>query len=407
MSTLPSPLTACQLTPPGRSAVSVIEIQGSGAAEALDRCFASMRSASCRDLPLGRVNYGHWRKEHGIGEDVVVVRVAEDRFEVHGHGGITAPQQILGSLAKAGCRVVSPWQRMLEASKSTIAAEAKWLMARSPGRPAAQLCQSQIVFDGQGMVEQWRELLTSHEKSGVSKIIERIREVLTRKQLARKAFEGPVVILVGPANAGKSSLLNALVGYERAIVFDQPGTTRDLVQSTIIIDGWPVTLVDTAGERDEVESELEREGQTRAQQVARRADLILRLVDVQQGELTNGTLGCNKGMGDPETWLIVSKRDRISDEQLVRSRAQLEASGTPYLFTSTVQEGGLIQLWDRLRTWTTNGESAIEGLVPLTARQTSCLESSLEYLERGLLDEATDCWSRLLKDREASEPVLA
>ncbi len=89
------------------------------------------------------------------------------------------------------------------------------------------------------------------------------------------------IVIAGPPNVGKSSLLNAFVGYQRAIVFDQPGTTRDVVTAATAIDGWPVQVSDTAGLRSSADP-LETAGADSAAQQARAADCLLLVFDASQ-----------------------------------------------------------------------------------------------------------------------------
>jgi tRNA modification GTPase len=98
------------------------------------------------------------------------------------------------------------------------------------------------------------------------------------------------VVIAGPPNVGKSSLINALLGYQRAIVFDQPGTTRDVLTATTAIDGWPVELADTAGIR-EGDDAIETEGVARALAEIRAADLVVEVWDASQetGDRGQGT----------------------------------------------------------------------------------------------------------------------
>ena len=88
-------------------------------------------------------------------------------------------------------------------------------------------------------------------------------------------------MIAGRPNVGKSSLINALLGYQRSIVYDQPGTTRDVVTATTAIDGWPVQLIDTAGLRDSADT-IEAEGVKRARDQMSSADLLLQVSDLSQ-----------------------------------------------------------------------------------------------------------------------------
>ena len=124
---------------------------------------------------------------------------------------------------------------------------------------------------------------------------------------------GALVVLAGPPNAGKSSLLNALLDENRAIVSDSPGTTRDSIEAWIDLDGWPIRLVDTAGLR-EAKDEVEGEGVKRTEELLSKADvvLMLRSCDVEKlrsrecaqplnfstSQLLNVTSKCDLGRGD-------------------------------------------------------------------------------------------------------------
>jgi len=115
---------------------------------------------------------------------------------------------------------------------------------------------------------------------------EAVEELLVNFRYGRLVREGIRVAIVGPPNAGKSSLLNALTGSDRTIVSDHPGTTRDFVEEAVDVDGWPVVFVDTAGLRAS-DDEIEHEGIARSSKQAELADLVLYVVDASVG-LTDG-----------------------------------------------------------------------------------------------------------------------
>src|SRR5258705_11643250 len=107
--------------------------------------------------------------------------------------------------------------------------------------------------------------------------------------------DGMVVVIAGPPNAGKSSLMNRLAGYDAAIVTPQPGTTRDVLRERIEIEGMPVSIVDTAGLRDTGEV-IEAEGVRRARSEMTRADRILFVVDVTAGKETGAIAAARRGL---------------------------------------------------------------------------------------------------------------
>ena len=117
--------------------------------------------------------------------------------------------------------------------------------------------------------------------------------------------EGVRTVIFGAPNVGKSSLLNLLLGYERAIVSARPGTTRDVIEETIDVRGIPLRLVDTAGVR-ESEDEIEREGMARTQRQVERADLVLHVVDAS-GPMVDG--GLQIAAGESRELLVLNKFD--------------------------------------------------------------------------------------------------
>ena len=115
--------------------------------------------------------------------------------------------------------------------------------------------------------------------ASIKEFRERLEDLLIWEHVARHLDEPWHVVIAGPPNVGKSSLLNAIAGYERSIVFDQPGTTRDAVRTDLIIDGWPFCFVDTAGIRNESDNPIEQEGIRNARSLIETADLVLIAVD--------------------------------------------------------------------------------------------------------------------------------
>jgi tRNA modification GTPase len=231
-----------------------------------------------RLFPQGRIVFGRWA-DASAGEEAVVARTGNQRFEVHCHGGQIAPEAVLDSLVALGCERIT-WQAWVEAeTPCPITAAAKVALAEaSTERTAAVLwdqasgalaCEIQqiIVALGAGRLEQ---------------AAERIDCMLVLAPLGLHLITPWRVALVGQTNVGKSSLANALVGYSRSIVDATPGTTRDLVSSRTVFDGWPVELVDTAGLR--VSSDpLEQAGMRLAEEQAGAADLSLLVCDARQG----------------------------------------------------------------------------------------------------------------------------
>ena len=271
------PQRAALLTPAGRGAVAVIATRGSVAAAVIDQYFRAANGRPLSEQGAGQVILGRWRDGGAdtTGEEVIVSPRSDGVVEVHCHGGAAAAGRILAALASGGCKTLL-WQEWLalEASAPEIANVDQALAAARTLRTAS------ILLDQRGGALA-RELEAAHRElnAGDSAAARgRLERVRARAPLGRRLTDPWSVAIAGRPNVGKSSLVNALLGYQRAIVFDQPGTTRDVLAAETAIDGWPVRLTDSAGIR-ETECDIESAGVALARQQAVSADLVLWVVD--------------------------------------------------------------------------------------------------------------------------------
>ncbi len=225
-------------------------------------------------------------REGRSGESVVVVATADDAIEVHCHGGRAAVAAILRDLAAAGAATVDAetWLACTAAAHtSSVRVAATRILAQTSTERTAAIALDQL----RGAVDRFAATLAAQLReaaaSGVLPEVQaRVAEVLGRASLGAHLAEPWNVVLAGPPNVGKSSLLNALLGYRRAITFASPGTTRDVVSADAAIGGWPVRLSDTAGVRA-TDAALEAEGVRRTGTALEKADLVLLVIDSQSG----------------------------------------------------------------------------------------------------------------------------
>jgi tRNA modification GTPase len=299
-------------TPPGSGGVGIVRVSGRAALAVLAQ-ISGRAAAAWEDRRLTHAIVHDPVSGERL-DDVLAVAMrgprsytGEDVVELHAHGGALNVARILRAVLAAGVRAAEPGEftrraftngRMdltqAEAVAAVIGASSERALRAAHGQLAGALgarvealraevagvlaeVEASIDFPDEGL-----------EFASEAQLADRLRVVHTSvTQLAatygtgRALREGITVALVGRPNVGKSSLLNALCGEERALVAAEPGTTRDWVEARVVWEGIEVTLVDTAGER-EADSDVERRGVALGRARAARADVVVRVEDVSQ-----------------------------------------------------------------------------------------------------------------------------
>jgi tRNA modification GTPase len=273
----PRPL-ATILTPRGRGAVATIAYFGNPARLDQARLFQAANRKPLAEQPIARVVFGRWGAE-----DVVVCRTGPDRLEISCHGGEVATRRIMENLVSQGIARCD-WAEFLEQTEGSFAADvANALAAASTPR-----CAAIIVKQSEGPLRvALAELAAADLQRHSGEVVAQLDRVLRWADFGIHLTEPWRVVLYGRPNVGKSSLINALVGFARAIVFDRPGTTRDVVTAETAFAGWPITLCDTAGLRAEAD-ELEAAGIARAQAALANADLRVLVLDRSEARPRDG-----------------------------------------------------------------------------------------------------------------------
>lgn len=237
-----APTHAIVLTAPGRSAIAVVEVSGPSATAAVDACFAAANGKRLADQPIAAIRFGRWRSdsgngndEKGDGEELIVCRTNDTTVEVHCHGGVAAVQAVVDSLVREGCVPIDWREHTRHSVSNTIEAEARIALADCVTDRAAAVLIDQFEGALAGEVDSALALLDAGD---VAAALEVCQALLGRSPCGLHLTEPWRVVLAGPPNVGKSSLINRLVGYERAVVYDQPGVTRDVVTAAAAIDGF-------------------------------------------------------------------------------------------------------------------------------------------------------------------------
>ena len=298
-------------TAPGRGGVAVVRVSGSEAFSIAER-LTGIRDQG-PGIRVGRIA--------NVDEGVILFfkgphsYTGEDVVEFQCHGGTVTPRRVLEACLAAGARLArrgefteraflngkldyDQAESVLDLVDAKTARAADVALEGLSGRKrrelkslydsaldlSTRLEHALDVDEGELADDYVREL-----GSQISDLRSRISGALRRANEGKILREGALVVLAGPPNAGKSSLMNALLEENRAIVSDIPGTTRDSIEEWLDLDGWPIRLVDTAGLRTS-QDEVEGEGVRRAEDLIAKADLVLWLRNSEAGEPLNGSI---------------------------------------------------------------------------------------------------------------------
>lgn len=298
-------------TAPGEGGIGIVRISGRDAAAVADRVFRRKRGGSFRDAEPWRLYYGHVVQDGAVIDEGLAVYMkgprsytGEDVVEIQIHGSMEALRQTLGLALAAGAVLAERGEFTKRAflNGRLDLSQAEAVMDVITARGSAALTQAESHLAGalsryvRAVRERLKDLITRLEvtidypeedledltreeiRQGLADIEGPMAALLARSERGRIIREGLRTAIVGRPNAGKSSLLNALLQEDRAIVTDIPGTTRDTIEESLRIGGVPLVLMDTAGLR-RTESQVERMGIERARRSMERADLILAVLD--------------------------------------------------------------------------------------------------------------------------------
>lgn len=343
--------TVLLLTPPGRGAIATVLVEGPGALAAVAVHFRPASGRPLEECAENRPIFGHFGPAPG--EEVVVCRRSAESVEIHGHGGHAAVARLVELLTQSGCQPGDWHAWVRQQTEDRFAAEARIALADARTERTARILLDQFHGALRRALEEIQRLLDAGQRDSARQAVEAL---LARATLGRHLVEPWRVVLAGPPNAGKSSLINALVGYERALVHAVPGTTRDVVTATTAIDGWPVELSDTAGLRETVQP-VERAGIALAHETVAAADLVILVFDGHQPWSAEDAALLSS---QPEALVIHNKADLPPDASPTRPAG---------LWTSAVQGTGVPELLQAIAARLVPDPPPPGAAVPFTAAQ--------------------------------------
>lgn len=306
---MPTDTIAAIATAEGEGGIAIIRVSGPASLKVLRGVFSRKGAFAPNRLYFGRVLAGDEVLDEAMAVYMKAPRsyTREDVCEIHCHGGRLAARRALAAVLRAGARAAEPGEftkrAFLNGRIDLAQAEAVMQLISAGSEAAARAAVRQLAGGSSALVKPAIEGLTGlmavieasadfpdevEEEAGKREIFTGLNEVLTQlsgmidERAARIVREGASIVLAGRPNVGKSSLLNALLGAERAIVTDIPGTTRDVITEKLSIGGRVAEISDTAGMRETGDA-VEKIGVRRAKRAMEEADVILMVLDAREG----------------------------------------------------------------------------------------------------------------------------
>jgi tRNA modification GTPase len=393
---------------PGQGSVAIVRLSGPQA-EAIGRRL--FQAPGQQEWASHRVLYGHVvepKSGERLDEALLLLMRAprsftrEDVVELHCHGGLVAVRRVLKAVLDAGARLAAPGEfsqrAFLNGRLDLTRAEAIAEMIGARGQRAAQLAmaglegglQRRITALRERLLDQLAELearLDFEEDllplqpeaviQGLQGVRDELQELVREAEQGQRLREGLRVAIVGRPNVGKSTLLNLLSRQDRAIVTDLPGTTRDLLESELVLEGVPLTLVDTAGIHA-TDDLVERLGIGRSQAALAAADAVLLVFDVAAGWGPADQRVRDLVPAGMPLLLVGNQCDRCG-----LAAGTVEAGAPAQVLISALNGDGETELGQMLLQCC--GASASEGLqVALNDRQRQLAAAAAESLQRSL-----------------------
>ncbi len=397
------------------SGIGIVRMTGDEAISIADKVYKGKKNKKLASQKSHTIHYGYVVDENEIVDEVLVMLMkaphtytGEDTVEINCHGGIYVVKRVLEILIKNGARIAEPGEftkrAFLNGKMDLSQAEAVGDLISSKNEYALKSSIEQLKGNIKQKIKEIREKIIYHTafietalddpehvsiegygkklKIEVDELMKEISHLMSTYDDGRIIREGIRTAIVGKPNAGKSSLLNMLLGENRAIVTDVAGTTRDILEEQINLGGITLNIIDTAGIRD-TEDYIEKIGVDKAKECINNADLILYVVDgsLPLDENDNEILKMIQGK---KTIILINKMDLdmiITKEEVVGHDSALDLA--PVIEISAKNNQGITDLIEVLKDMFYNGKIMFNDEIYITnARHKAALQKSYESLQK-------------------------
>ncbi len=393
------------------SGIGIVRLSGPDAVAIADKVYDSRSGKKLEDMPTHTIHYGFIRDGEEFIDEVLVMLMrgprsftAEDTVEINCHGGVYAMNRILELVIRKGARPAQPGEftkrAFLNGRIDLSQAEAVIDVINAKNEYALKSSVSQLKGSVLKVIREIREKMIYHiayiesalddpehisldgypqqleEQTNMWK--EKLQTLIASSENGKRMKEGITTVIVGKPNAGKSSLLNVLLGEERAIVTDIAGTTRDVLEEQMSMSGISLNIIDTAGIRN-TEDVVEKIGVKKAKSYAKDADLIIYVVD-SSTQLDENDEEIMELIRDRKAIVLLNK----ADLDPVTTEAQIkERLDKPVISVSAKEEQGLDQLELTVKNMFYDGKISFNDEIYITnIRQKAALTEALESLNQ-------------------------
>ena len=393
------------------SGIGIVRMSGPESMDVISRIYRSKNGGkNIKEVKSHTIHYGYiFDGEEVVDEVLVMVMRAprtytgEDTVEIDCHGGVYAMKKVLETVLRNGAQIAEPGEFTKRAflngrldlsqaeavmdviqAKSAVALKSSLQQLKGSVLRAIKEIRSSILYQIafiESALDDPEHISLEGYPEKLRKIVdeeyEKVETLLKSADDGRMIQEGIKTVILGKPNAGKSSLLNFLVGEDRAIVTDIAGTTRDTLEEYISLHGISLRIVDTAGIR-ETEDVVEKIGVGKAKKMAEDADLILYVVDSSL-PLDENDREIMELLGGRKSIVIYNKTDL---ESAVDIKKLKEKTGSPVIPVSVVEKTGITELEETIKKMFFRGEISFDDEVYITnARHKTALEEALESLK--------------------------
>ncbi len=391
------------------SGIGIIRISGDAAVQIVDRIFFMKNKKNLSDMPTHTIHYGHIKDEDEVIDEVMVVLMRapksytkEDTVEIDCHGGVYVMKRVLETVIKYGARPAEPGEftkrAFLNGRIDLAQAESVIDIIHAKNEFALKSSERQLSGSLSSAVKTVREKLL-HEIAFIESALDdpehisldgypktlqgiveeagkEIRKLLANSDNGKILKEGISTVIIGKPNAGKSSLLNTLVGEERAIVTDIAGTTRDVLEEQINLNGIILNVIDTAGIR-KTDDVVEKIGVDRAKKYLNDADLAIYVVDTST-QLDENDFEIMELLKDRKAIILLNKSDLapVTDRESIRKHLDKKM-----IAISAKEQTGIGELEETIREMFFTGEVTFNDEVYITnIRHKTALQEAMNSL---------------------------